>query len=662
MEQKTNIIEIVIVIENKIQGSFLESIFNPDSFSVNKFFNGREAYEYLINNAHLDAVIIMSYQLPEMDGLQVMKAVKEQGKEFAYIFMTSDKTVERAVEAMKAGANDFIPKSNHLEEELVPMVKKVFQLQQIKLEQERIKKELAKLSIVARETNNAIAMFDDKGELEWINEGFTRLTGYTKQEFIEIFGSNILDASHSVEINDVVKTCIDTKKPVNYSYQSKTKSNETIWVQTTLTPIVDEHGDITRLVTIDSDITEMKLAEQEILRQKENITNSILYAQRIQKALLPPEEFMNHVLVEHFILFKPRDIVSGDFFWLSQKENKLIITAADCTGHGVPGAFMSMLGMSGLNEIVHLDANTSSSNIQANQILNKLRQYIIRSLRQTKKSGEATDGMDISLCIIDFENKHIQYAGANNALYLVRNEQLITYEADKMPIGIHKRATESFTNNNIEIEGNDMLYIFSDGYMDQFGGTENRKFMSKYFKELLLDIHNLPVEDQKHILEQKHNEWKGENSQTDDILVIGFRCVITDNDENLNIDSINWKGKKILIVDDDEYCAMLLEEMLFSTEIEVIKAGNGKEAVELVKNTTGIDIILMDIQMPIMDGNEATANIKAVNPNIKIIIQTAYTMGGEKEKSFKSGCDDYIAKPIDRRKLICKLNKILSKK
>ncbi len=162
---------------------------------------------------------------------------------------------------------------------------------------------------------------------------------------------------------------------------------------------------------------------------------------------------------------------------------------------------MSMLGMSGLNEIVRAETYVDG-NIQPNLILNKLRQYIIKSLRQTSKSGEATDGMDIALCVLDFENKQIQYAGANNPIYLVRAGELKSIDADKMPIGIHRKGSQPFTNNKFNIEENDTIYIFSDGYIDQFGGKDKSKFLSKNFKELLVKINHLPMDLQKDVLDK----------------------------------------------------------------------------------------------------------------------------------------------------------------
>lgn len=257
----------------------------------------------------------------------------------------------------------------------------------------------------------------------------------------------------------------------------------------------------------------------EILNQKEEITASITYAKRIQNAILPMKDHFSKVFADHFILFKPRDIVSGDFYWIAEDKKKLYFTAADCTGHGVPGAFMSMLGISSLNEII---AN-ENDHLTANRILNLLREKIKFSLHQTGKEGENKDGMDMALCILHKNKNVLEYAGAYNPLYLIRNGELIEYKADRMPVGIYHIEKETFTNNEIEIRKNDIIYIFSDGYADQFGGPAQTKFKSANVKKLLLEIYEKPLEEQKQILDERFAKWKGKLEQVDDVIFIGVR-------------------------------------------------------------------------------------------------------------------------------------------
>jgi len=265
-------------------------------------------------------------------------------------------------------------------------------------------------------------------------------------------------------------------------------------------------------------------AKDKIEKQQKSIMDSIHYASRIQEAVLPPDEYLNKILGEHFVLFRPRDIVSGDFYWATERGNKTVIVAADCTGHGVPGAFMSMLGMSFLNEIVNKDGI-----LQANVILNRLRENVKKSLRQTGKENEAKDGMDIAVCIIDKTEMKLQFAGAYNPLLIIRNDEISRIKADRMPIGIYLREKESFTNNIIDIKKGDLLYIFSDGYVDQFGGENDSKIRSATFKEILLANHKKPLGEQKAALVKFLEEWMDhvdktgrKYKQVDDILVIGI--------------------------------------------------------------------------------------------------------------------------------------------
>lgn len=265
---------------------------------------------------------------------------------------------------------------------------------------------------------------------------------------------------------------------------------------------------------------ELEEKNELISDQKREIEDSIHYASRIQRAVVPSPELAEKLLPEHFILWRPRDIVSGDFYWFTKVGQKLIIVAADCTGHGVPGAFMSMLGVSFLSEIV----GKHGKNVQANLILNSLRSNVKRTLKQEGKKDEAKDGMDIALCIVDQENMTMQFAGAYNPLYMFRNGEMEVFKADKMPIGIHIFEKDCFTLQEIEIKKGDTFYIFSDGFVDQFGGPTGRKFMVKRFKALLEEVQELPMADQKKRLDLELDDWMGsEYLQIDDILVIGFR-------------------------------------------------------------------------------------------------------------------------------------------
>ncbi len=261
-----------------------------------------------------------------------------------------------------------------------------------------------------------------------------------------------------------------------------------------------------------------------IQQEKTNITESIQYARRIQKALEPTPDYVEKVLPAHFIWNRPRDIVSGDFYWVSRRFDKTLIAVADCTGHGVPGAFLSMMGTAFLNEITRQEFSPA-------EILNKLRRRVKKSLHQNNAESNTKDGMNISLFTISDDN-HLEFAGAYHPLYIIRqregqnsalHQQFIEFRGDRMPVGIYRKEKESFTNHHFRLQEGDMIYAFSDGFVDQFGGEQGRKFMARRFKELLAKIASETPQNQKVTLKKAFQEWKGNHKQVDDIMVFGVR-------------------------------------------------------------------------------------------------------------------------------------------
>jgi ligand-binding sensor domain-containing protein/serine phosphatase RsbU (regulator of sigma subunit) len=260
--------------------------------------------------------------------------------------------------------------------------------------------------------------------------------------------------------------------------------------------------------------------KKEIEEKNKDITASIRYAKRIQDAILPPDTFVKTYLPKTFVLFKPKDIVSGDFYWLSDKKDKILFAAVDCTGHGVPGAFMSIVGHNLLDKIVVEQGLTKPS-----EILDALNKSVSDTLRQSNTEGEhVKDGMDIALCAFDRNTQTFEYAGAFNPLWLIREGQLIETKGDKFPIGnLHIGEQKKFTNHEIPLQKGDTLYIFSDGFADQFGGKDGKKLKYAVFKNMLLSIQHMSMEEQGAFLGNAIDEWRGELEQVDDILVIGTR-------------------------------------------------------------------------------------------------------------------------------------------
>ncbi len=245
---------------------------------------------------------------------------------------------------------------------------------------------------------------------------------------------------------------------------------------------------------------------------------SLRYAEMIQHALMPNPEMLKSHLKDFFVLFLPRDIVSGDFYYAFYNKQKMCIAAGDCTGHGVPGALMSILGISFLNEIMQ-----SGINLNANRILNLMREKVMKALHQTGNCGDTKDSIDIALCIIDSSNRKLQYSGANRPLIMIRNGEFTELKPDKMTLGIAPLKETPFSNNCIETIPGDSFYLFSDGFSDQFGELTDKKFKYKHFKRIIHTIEELPMAQQKQHLETAFNEWKGSAQQVDDVLVIGFK-------------------------------------------------------------------------------------------------------------------------------------------
>ena len=422
---------------------------------------------------------------------------------------------------------------------------------------EQHNKELERLSIVAAKTDNAIVIMDAEGNFEWVNQAFTKETGLNLDQLIKKKGKSILEANHnSKKINTNFDTVINQKKSAVFVKRIINTQGESFHLQTTLTPILNENNEVTKIISIRSDITDLKEKEDRILQQNKLIeqrskelqevydlvNNSIDYAKRIQESILSDRGILNKYFSDNFIFFKPKDKVSGDFYWWANVEDQILVTVSDCTGHGVPGAFMSLLGISYLREIVQKEYITHPG-----VILRKLRKEIVKALKQKGELGEQKDGMDMSLISINNETKVLQFAGANNPLYIITNTKLSISEnsndavklidnnvlgiestkyfyeikPDKMPIGIYDRM-DNFTNHEIQLQKGDKLYMFSDGFADQFGGPKNKKFKYKPFKRIILENSDLSMDIQRELLFNTFKDWKNNVEQVDDITVVGI--------------------------------------------------------------------------------------------------------------------------------------------
>ncbi len=263
---------------------------------------------------------------------------------------------------------------------------------------------------------------------------------------------------------------------------------------------------------------EIEKQREKVQELYKDVRDSIVYAKRLQNSILPTKEKVKSICPASFVLYKPKDIVSGDFYWFEKFENKSIFGVVDCTGHGVPGAFMSLLGSNGLNS-----ALKEGKLSQPAAMLDYLNKSIFDSLNKSDITNEVRDGMDVALCTIDHDTLELEYSGANNPLYIVRNGEFLITKANKIAIGSFAPGEAHFDNHKVQLQKGDAVYIFSDGYPDQFGGPRGRKLMYNRFREYLLEICNDPIENQGELLNERLMAWQGKMDQIDDILVIGLK-------------------------------------------------------------------------------------------------------------------------------------------
>jgi PAS domain S-box-containing protein len=380
-------------------------------------------------------------------------------------------------------------------------------------------KELEQLSLVASKTDNVVLIFDEQCNLEYVNESFMKLNNLSAEKASKLYGKSLLELSNNPNIKEIVNDALNNKRSVKYeSLFAKEGNGKGIWESSTLTPLFDEANKLKKIIIIDTDVTQGKRQEQIILQKNKDITDSISYARKIQHAILPQEQLIKSYFPESFNLYLTKDIVSGDFYWFTHTDGISIIAAVDCTGHGVPGAFMSLIGYNQLNRIVNEIKITDPG-----EILFELNKGVLGILH--KHESESKDGMDIAICRVDHNSGTIDFAGAMRPLWIVNNNVLTEIKADKIPIGTLQKdrgETIAFTTRRIVKKPGDVFYIFTDGFADQFGGEKDKKYSTKKLKQLLTANHSFGFDVQLENIKAEHLNWKGRTEQVDDILMIGF--------------------------------------------------------------------------------------------------------------------------------------------
>ncbi len=356
-----------------------------------------------------------------------------------------------------------------------------------------------------------------------VNKHFAKLLKLEPDEIIGKSDKEVTSESIMTEYEFLDKEILRTKEPViNYIKKHKDKDGKEHWISTSKIPYLDSDNNVAGIIGVVRDITEqveyensIKASKAKIEEAHKHITDNINYAKTIQQALLPAKEVIDSSFNDYFVLFKPKEQVSGDFYYLKKFNDYVIFAVADCTGHGVSGGFLTMLAITNLNDIV------SKRNINnPGKALNLLRDKIKKTYQTFGSKNK--NGLDIALCALNTKTNILHYAGAFNPLWIIRNSELIEYKATRNPIGFYPNEVD-FEYHKIQLQKNDSIFIFSDGYVDQFGGEDDKKFTAKRFKQLLIDNSHLSMNEQKIILEETFNKWKGNTEQTDDVTIMGVR-------------------------------------------------------------------------------------------------------------------------------------------
>lgn len=461
-KKRTN---IFIIDDNKVFAltlkASIENAFKKRSIKVHTFETGESCMKKFMQIQ--PELVILDYSLNSTsldaaDGLQVLDKIKKCNSRTTVIMLTGNDHIEVALKSFHQGASDYIVKTASQFKEINQSISKSFAKKELDSQNEEKAKRAVDLIIAGRE----------------------------------------LDFQY-IEKEKRVAEKIIAKKEFDFQNEEKEKR-------------------AAELIIIHAQKIEAEKSKLITEEKNKDITDSINYAKRIQLAKLPRKEEIYYALPDCFVLFKPKDIVSGDFYFFYKDSESLFIAAADCTGHGVPGAFMSMIGSEKLNEAVSLCRDTS-------EILKRLNKGIKTSLRQSESLDSTRDGMDIALCSIDLEKRTVKYAGANRPFWVIRKGQKTVEEikGTKKAIGGFTEDTQHFETHEIQLKKGDTFYIFSDGYADTFGGKEGKKIMTKNFRDILLAIQDKSMSEQETYLDHFVENWKAGIEQVDDILVIGIR-------------------------------------------------------------------------------------------------------------------------------------------
>ncbi|OFY83067.1 MAG: hypothetical protein A3F72_18910 [Bacteroidetes bacterium RIFCSPLOWO2_12_FULL_35_15] len=378
---------------------------------------------------------------------------------------------------------------------------------------------------ILEKLNSLIVVVNSDGKVEYVSPSVKRLLGYEPEQMMGEGWWNL--TRHTEFERESVKALMNNflqqdslQEAVPYERLLKTASGGERWILWNTSK-----GPSNSLVGIGHDITERKNAEEKLLEKNKeltqfnkDVTDSLQYACRIQEAILPDVQKIKNVFKDAFVLYLPKDVVSGDYYFFFQKNKKIIIAAVDCTGHGVPGALMSVIANSILKEVI-----VKKGIEEPSEILYALDEELFSALNKQNTAVVANDGMDVSLGVFDFESNTITYSGAFRPMLLVRNKEVIEFEGNRYPIGMYGDIKKEFVSKQIQLLEDDTFYFFTDGYCDQFGGEQKKKFNRKRFKELLLSAQSMEMEEQESFLQYALLNWRQNEPQVDDVLVMGIK-------------------------------------------------------------------------------------------------------------------------------------------
>jgi PAS domain S-box-containing protein len=378
---------------------------------------------------------------------------------------------------------------------------------------------------ILEKLNSLIVVINKRGKVEYVSPSVKRILGFEPEQLLGEGWWN-LTRTDDVERADVKAIALSQLKQdsllqtLPYERLLKTISGKDKWILWNTSK-----GENNTLIGIGHDITDRKAAEQQLLQKhkeleqhNKDMLDSIQYASRIQEAILPDIEKFKSTFADAFVLYLPKDVVSGDYYFYYKKQNKIFVAAVDCTGHGVPGALMSIIANGILKEVVIKKGIEKPS-----EILYVLDDELQLALNKQNNTEITNDGMDVSIAVFDFDTFKVNYAGAFRPMLLVRNNEFIEFEASRFPIGFYGDVVKEFTSKEVELQKGDTFYLFTDGYCDQFGGEEKKKFNRKRFKELLLTAQSMEMDEQESFLQYALNNWKQEENQVDDVLVMGLK-------------------------------------------------------------------------------------------------------------------------------------------